>query len=145
MASENGKKQIYTPSDSWPRKEVLSVLPYFEELDRYTSWKGKNDDNKSEPKENWWLCIPLFKYLPNASLYIYMIIIWELVSGSGHLRHDYLMKYAYFAKCYLERFASTSDILNVAQRKKKKKKTRETCFQIIRGIASSMTSQNTFS
>ena len=27
---------------------------------------------------------------------------------SGHLRHDYLIKYAYFSKCYLERFASIS-------------------------------------
>ena len=50
-----------------------------------------------------------------------MIIIWELVSGSGHLRHDYLMKYAYFAKCYLERFASTSDTECGSTKKKKKK------------------------
>ena len=28
--------------------------------------------------------------------------------SSGHLRHDYLIKYAYFSKCYLERFASIS-------------------------------------
>ena len=28
---------------------------------------------------------------------------------SGHLRHDYLIKYAYFVKCYLNRFASISD------------------------------------
>ena len=35
----------------------------------------------------------------------------ELVLGSqisGHLRDDYLIKYAYFSKCYLERFASIS-------------------------------------
>ena len=27
----------------------------------------------------------------------------------GQLRHDYLIKYAYFVKCYLNRFASISD------------------------------------
>ena len=41
---------------------------------------------------------------------------------SGHLRHDYLIKYTYFVKCYLKRFASISDpekwTTNVAQRKK---------------------------
>ena len=41
---------------------------------------------------------------------------------SGHLRHDYLIKYAYFSKCYLERMASISApekwTTNVAQRKK---------------------------
>ena len=26
----------------------------------------------------------------------------------NHLRHDYLIKYAYFVECYLERFASIS-------------------------------------
>ena len=65
---------------------------------------------------------------------------------SGHLRHDYRIKYAYFVKCYLERFASISDpekwTTNVAQRKKKKKP--ERWFQITRDIASSMTSQNPF-
>ena len=38
---------------------------------------------------------------------------------SGHLRHDYLIKYTYFVKCYLKRFASISDpekwTTNVAQ------------------------------
>ena len=42
---------------------------------------------------------------------------------SGHLRHYYRIKYAYFVKCYLERFVSISDpekwTTNVAQRKKK--------------------------
>ena len=49
----------------------------------------------------------------------------ELVLGSqisGHLRDDYLIKYAYFSKCYLERFAPISApekwTTNVAQRKK---------------------------
>ena len=28
---------------------------------------------------------------------------------SGHLRHYYRIKYAYFVKCYLERFVSISD------------------------------------
>ena len=28
---------------------------------------------------------------------------------SGHLRHDYLIKYAYFEKCYLQRFAPIND------------------------------------
>ena len=32
-----------------------------------------------------------------------------LVYNSGHLRHDYLVKYAYFVKCHLERFASMND------------------------------------
>ena len=63
---------------------------------------------------------------------------------SGHLRHDFLIKYTYFVKCYLERFASITDpekcITNVAQQKEKK--SRETWFQITRDIASSMTSQN---
>ena len=27
---------------------------------------------------------------------------------SGHLRYDYLIKYEYFSKCYLERFVSIS-------------------------------------
>ena len=41
--------------------------------------------------------------------------------GSGHLRHEYLITYAYFVKCYLQWFASVSDpekwTKNVAQRK----------------------------
>ena len=31
------------------------------------------------------------------------------MTPSGHFRHDYLIKYAYFSKCYLERFASIND------------------------------------
>ena len=45
-----------------------------------------------------------------------------LLNISGHLRYDYVIKYAYFVKCYLERFASISDpekwTTNVAQRRK---------------------------
>ena len=48
---------------------------------------------------------------------------------SSHLRHDYLIKYAYFSKCHLERFASISapDLKselqnNVSQRKKHMKR-----------------------
>ena len=40
---------------------------------------------------------------------------------SSVLTHDYLIKYAYFSKCYLERFASISApekwTTNVSQRK----------------------------
>jgi len=32
----------------------------------------------------------------------------DLNFNSGDLRHDYLIKYAYFSKCYLERLASVS-------------------------------------
>ena len=41
----------------------------------------------------------------------------------GHVKHDYLIKYACFVKCYLERFASISDpekrATNVAQQTNK--------------------------
>ena len=41
----------------------------------------------------------------------------------GHVKHDYLIKYACFVKCYLERFASISDpekrTTNVAQQTNK--------------------------
>ena len=63
----------------------------------------------------------------------------------GLLRHDYLIKYAYFSKWYLERFPSIGApekwTTNVVQRKK----TRETWLKITQDITSSMTSQNTFS
>ena len=33
----------------------------------------------------------------------------QSLSNSGHFRHDYLIKYAYLVKCYLERFTSIID------------------------------------
>ena len=52
------------------------------------------------------------------------------------LRHDHLIKYADFVKCYLERFASISY---------PEKKTTNVAKKNTLDIASSLTSQNTFS
>ena len=63
---------------------------------------------------------------------------------SGHLRHDYLIKYTYFVKCYLKRFASISEwqwSWKVNYKCGSTKKTPETWFQITLDIAWSMTSQ----
>ena len=48
---------------------------------------------------------------PVASLDSCFALMWAKNPAlSGHLRHDYLIKYAYCDKiCYLERFASIND------------------------------------
>ena len=64
---------------------------------------------------------------------------------SGHLRHDYRIKYAYFVKCYLAGLLPSVILKSELQMwLNEKKKKPERWFQITRDIASSMTSQNQF-
>ena len=64
---------------------------------------------------------------------------------SGHFRHDYLSRYAYFIKCYFNWVCFHQWSWKVNYKCGSIKQTHETWFQITRDIASSMTSHNTFS
>ena len=63
----------------------------------------------------------------------------------GHFRHDYLIKYAYFIKCYFNWVCFHEWSWKKNYKCGSIKQTRKTWFHITRDIASSMTSHYTFS
>ena len=44
-----------------------------------------------------------------TDIIVQIMVDSTIIKLEGHLRHDYLIKYAYLVKCYLERFAFISD------------------------------------
>ena len=119
-------------SDAWYMSNVWCPMS-----DVWYVWCMKSDvwQHTSEVT-----CLISDVWCPTSDVRCLISNVWCHMSNSGHLRHDYLIKYAYFSKCYLERFASISApekwTTNVSQRKK---------HVITRDIALSSTSQNTFS